>query len=89
MARKPKVAKSVETLIHDNATRKNIPTAEYQSVMQKEHKDAVGVTNARGTSELQVEKHSRDRDLYPQLVWRGKDKQDWSDLVVSAPPIYI
>ncbi|MFN9679325.1 MAG: site-specific DNA-methyltransferase, partial [Betaproteobacteria bacterium] len=25
----------------------------------------------------------------PQLVWRGKDEQDWSDLVVHAPPLYI
>ncbi|MGO8594591.1 site-specific DNA-methyltransferase [Rhizobium ruizarguesonis] len=24
-----------------------------------------------------------------QLVWRGKDPQDWSDLVVNAPPLYI
>ena len=24
-----------------------------------------------------------------QLVWRGKDRQDWSDLVVQAPQIYI
>lgn len=24
-----------------------------------------------------------------QLVWRGKDQQDWSDLVVQAPPLYI
>ncbi|HWJ75034.1 MAG TPA: site-specific DNA-methyltransferase [Kaistia sp.] len=24
-----------------------------------------------------------------QLVWRGKDNQDWSDLVVNAPPIYV
>jgi len=24
-----------------------------------------------------------------QLVWRGKDRQDWSDLVVNAPPLYI
>jgi len=22
-------------------------------------------------------------------VWRGKDEQDWSDLVVNAPPLYI
>jgi len=27
--------------------------------------------------------------LDPQLVWRGKDEQDWSDLVVHAPPLYI
>ncbi len=31
----------------------------------------------------------RNPDLDPQLVWRGKDMQDWSDLVVQAPPIYI
>jgi adenine-specific DNA-methyltransferase len=24
-----------------------------------------------------------------QLVWRGKDRQDWSDLVVNVPPLYI
>ena len=24
-----------------------------------------------------------------QLVWRGKDKQDWSDLVVNVPLLYI
>ncbi|RCW87573.1 site-specific DNA-methyltransferase [Phyllobacterium bourgognense] len=24
-----------------------------------------------------------------QLVWRGKDTQDWSDLVVNAPAIYV
>jgi adenine-specific DNA-methyltransferase len=31
----------------------------------------------------------RNRDLDPQLVWRGKDQQDWSDLVVQAPPLFI
>ena len=31
----------------------------------------------------------RNRDLDPQLVWRGKDEQDWSDLIVQAPPLYI
>jgi adenine-specific DNA-methyltransferase len=24
-----------------------------------------------------------------QLVWRGKDQQDWTDLVVNVPPLYI
>ena len=24
-----------------------------------------------------------------QLVWRGKDTQDWSDLIVQSPPLYI
>jgi adenine-specific DNA-methyltransferase len=33
--------------------------------------------------------YPRNTDLDPQLVWRGKDEQDWSDLVVHAPPLYI
>src|SRR5690606_351048 len=33
--------------------------------------------------------YPRNADLDPQLVWRGKDEQDWSELVVNAPPLYI
>ena len=82
MARKPSrqggADKTVETLTHEEAKRKNIPTAEYQSVMQKETQDPLRVAYER-----------RNKDLDPQLVWRGKDSQDWSDLVVHAPPLYI
>ncbi|MBI3130538.1 MAG: site-specific DNA-methyltransferase [Acidobacteria bacterium] len=78
MAKNPASPKSVETLIHEDATRKNIPTAEFQSVVQKDHQDPIRVAYER-----------RNRDLDPQLVWRGKDEQDWSDLVVQAPPLYI
>ena len=42
----------------------------------------------RGTG-LEAEKDARNRDLDPQLVWRGKDEKDWSDLVVPAPPLFI
>ncbi len=38
---------------------------------------------------IQVAYQHRNPDLDPQLVWRGKDAQDWSELVVSAPPLYI
>ena len=38
---------------------------------------------------IQIAYERRNRDLDPQLVWRGKDEQDWSDLVVQAPPLYI
>ena len=38
---------------------------------------------------MRVAYERRNRDLDPQLVWRGKDEQDWSDLVVPAPPVYI
>src|SRR5229473_6226424 len=78
MARKPQNPKTVGTLTHEEARRKNIPTAEYQSVMQKEEQSPIRVAYER-----------RNRDLDPQLVWRGKDEQDWSDLVVHAPPLYI
>ena len=82
MAKAPKQPLSVETLRHEDATRKNIPTAEYQSVMKKEQQNPVRVAYPR-------EREGRNRDLDPQLVWRGKDEQDWSDLVVHAPPLYI
>jgi adenine-specific DNA-methyltransferase len=88
-SKKPPVRKSVETLMHDEASRKNIPTAEYQSVLQKEEQRPVRVALPRGAAALQEEKDKRNRDLDPQLVWRGKDEWDWSDLVVQAPPIYI
>jgi adenine-specific DNA-methyltransferase len=77
MARKS-TTKTVETLQHDEAKRKNIPTAEFQSVLKQEEQNPVRVAYER-----------RNRDLDPQLVWRGKDEQDWSDLVVHAPPLYI
>lgn len=74
MAKKPI---EVETLTHD-ATRKNIPTAEFESIMREQDKSPVQLAYER-----------RNRDLDPQLVWRGKDEQDWSDLIVQAPPLYI
>lgn len=78
MATKKSNLLTVETLRHDDARRKNIPTAEYQSVMDENEQKPVRVAYER-----------RNRDLDPQLVWRGKDEQDWSDLVVHAPPLYI
>ncbi|WP_439598213.1 site-specific DNA-methyltransferase [Falsiroseomonas sp.] len=63
---------------HPDATRKNIPTAELETVMRAEERSPVQVAYGR-----------RNRDLDPQLVWRGKDEQDWSDLIVQAPPLYI
>src|SRR5881394_1523441 len=74
---KPGKAKTIATLRHD-AKRKNLPTVEYQSLMREADKSPVQVAYER-----------RNRDLDPQFVWRGKDDQDWSDLVVPAPPLYI
>ena len=78
MPRSKRIPKTVEALRHKDASRKNIPTAEYQAVMADDER-----------SPIQVAYKRRNRDLDPQLVWRGKDEQDWSDLVVQAPPLYI
>jgi adenine-specific DNA-methyltransferase len=71
------VTKTVEALKHDVDKRKNIPTAEYQSVLKPGDEKPIEI------------RYPRNRDLDPQLMWRGKDAQDWSDLVVHAPPLYI
>src|ERR1044072_4303675 len=86
---KQSIKRSVETLMHDEASRKNIPTAEYQSVLEKEDLRPIHVTVNRHGADLDHEKRACNRDLDPQLLWRGKDEQDWSDLIVQAPPIYI
>lgn len=78
MAKKSSAPKSVEVIKHEEAKRKNIPTAEYQSVVNDMVQEPVAVAYER-----------RNKDLDPQLVWRGKDVLDWSDLVVQAPPLYI
>ncbi len=78
MPRSKRIPKIVETLRHQDASRKNIPTAEYQAVMAEDDRNPIRVAYER-----------RNRDLDPQLVWRGKDAQDWSDLVVQAPPLFI
>ena len=70
--------RSVEALRHEEDTRTNIPTAEYQSMVREEQE-----------APLQKAYERRNRDLDPQLVWRGKDEQDLSDLVVNVPPLYI
>ena len=43
-------------------------------------------------SDAQIEKLTETGSLGigdAQLVWRGKDVQDWSDLIVNTPPLYI
>jgi adenine-specific DNA-methyltransferase len=116
-----KGTKKVAALTHEEATRKNIPTAELQSIAERmEETDPVApVRFPRRTPLAERQTRERDPDLDPQilwngarirlspdqvrrlvdngeveigeaqLVWRGKDTQDWSDLVVQAPPLYI
>ena len=116
----PKGIKPVEVLVHAD-TRRNIPTAEFQSIAQRMEEDtpAPPARYARATPLPNGAVRPRNADLDPQvvwqgarirltdaqrqqvqetgeielgeaqLVWRGKDAQDWSDLVVNPPPIYI
>ncbi len=78
MAKRGAKSKEVESLTHDESARLNIPTAEYQTQSSSEAAAAIQVAYKR-----------LNRDLDPQLVWRGKDMTDWADLEVSAPPLYI
>jgi adenine-specific DNA-methyltransferase len=123
MARTPKPAagtKPIEMFTHD-AKRRNIPTAELQSLAQQaEALEPVGPAHyARARPLPAGTTRPRDEDRDPQVVWngvrlklspgqvrqlqetgevelgdaqltwRGKDTQDWSDLVVQPPPIYV
>lgn len=126
MARAPKSpggksAKQVDALKHDEATRRNIPTAEMESFFRREEEAAPRspkhYPRARPLAEGQTrttEEPSQPELIWngakititkeqmtelaetgsltlsdAQLVWRGKDRQDWSDLVVNVPPLYI
>ncbi|MGE7084358.1 DNA methyltransferase [Achromobacter xylosoxidans] len=98
-----KPGKSIEQITHTEAKRKNIPTVEHQSVMQQHEQAPVKVAYPRANRHWLTElcalhdagkaspefQQRLNRDLDPQLIWRGKDQQDWSDLVVNAPPLYI
>ena len=60
MAKKT-TAKIVTAHKYEEATRKNISTTEYQSVLQNEEQNPVPVAYER-----------RNRDLEPQLAWLGR-----------------
>ena len=66
----------VESYIHPEAKRKNIPTAENQKLVADED------------SAIKKLRWPRNPDLDPQLVWRGKDFEP-DALEVDVPPIYI
>ena len=76
--RRKKQPLKVQSLTHDEAGRTNIPTAEHQPLMKDDERHPIQVAFER-----------RNPDLDPQLVWRGKDTSDWSELVTTAPPLYI
>jgi adenine-specific DNA-methyltransferase len=78
MPKKPASEKQIESFVHEDASRRNIPPAEYQTMVRNQEK-----------TPLQVAYERRNPDLDPQLIWRGKDLLDESPLVINAPPLYI
>ncbi|GHT99758.1 restriction endonuclease subunit M [Betaproteobacteria bacterium] len=66
----------ITSLTHEEK-RKNIPSAEHESVLREEDR------------QVKTLRYPRNPDLDPQLVWRGKDEQDGRELLVAAPPLYI
>jgi adenine-specific DNA-methyltransferase len=121
MARSPKPSKQIDALKHNDATRRNIPTAEMESFFRRDEdstprlpknyprarplaEDERRTTEEPSKPELiwngarititdaqmaELAKTGRLTLSDAQLVWRGKDRQDWSDLVVNVPPLYI
>lgn len=77
MTEKTPAGTPVESITHAT-TRANIPPAELEPVLPDADRNPIRTAWER-----------RDPDLDPQLVWRGKDMRDWSDLVVQAPPVYL
>ena len=69
--------KEVIAITHRDDSRRNNPTAEMEAVMDNSQRQPIPAIYER-----------RNRNLDPQLVWRGKDEQDLSDLVVAAPPLF-
>jgi adenine-specific DNA-methyltransferase len=66
----------VETIKHKDE-RANIPTNELRGMLADDERDPGKML------------YPRDPSLDPQLVWKGKDEQDASDLEVPVVPIYI
>ena len=71
-----KKAKDLESIKHLDK-RANIPTEELRDFVAS---DELNPTNVL---------YPRDPSLDPQLVWKGKDEQDSTDLQVPVVPIYI
>ena len=74
-ARKKKkpTPKRVESLIHDDASRVNIPTAELQSLneVREERRPLPPASYPRARPLEEGERRERDEDLDPQIVWNG------------------
>ena len=85
--------KSVRSLSHPTAKRKNIPTAQLHPFMPAEQQTPMKVKikrpNAGLSPALKKAVAGRDEDCDPQLVWKGKIKANPAELTANAPALYI
>jgi len=72
-----KASRPVEAIRHPPDRRLNIPTEELKDFVTDDEREPKIIT------------YARDPGLDPQLVWRGKDREDADPLEVAAVPIYI
>jgi adenine-specific DNA-methyltransferase len=72
---------NIEVVKHKDK-RKNIPTEELRDFVKEDE-------NRPKEIKFPGLLYARDQSLDPQLVWKGKDRQDSEELTVPAVPIYI
>lgn len=73
---KPKKSKKVDVISHGKQSRPNIPTAEMEGLVRKDENQPLSV------------EYARNKDLDPQLCWRGKDEENNGNLKLQGVPIY-
>ena len=67
----------IKAITHPYSRRRNIPTADLESIVADEQRAPVPLL------------YPRDRARDPQLVWDGKDIENQTSLSVAALPIYV
>ncbi len=85
-----KKVQKVESITHDQEKRPNIPSAEMEGLLKNAQAQPVKVSFPRKNNpDLSPELYTRNPDIDPQLVWKGKEDEDSSPLTVDAVPIYV
>lgn len=80
----------IEAITHEGETRTNIPTAELENLVREEEARPQKIKYPRKNNPNETpELYARNKDLDPQLVWKGKDDEDKKPLSVDAVPIYV
>lgn len=85
MARIPAPSKTVETLTREGATRKNIPTAEYQSVLDEQTKNPVRVAYERGVAGLEASPAGSSTPTTTRKASSSATPTSWARTIPTSP----